>query len=240
MIFAIARALLVGIVVLGPSASAAQELKEKVDLLLVLAADVSRSIDDRSFALQRDGYAAAMLDARVLRSMKSGQHRRVAVAFVEWADEQDVLVDWTIIGDDTSARMFADHLIAKPRSPGAGTAIGSAIKFAAELMERAPFVAERRIIDVSGDGTSNCGWDVGRTRDIVPKKDRDLVINGLVITNDSPAISAEHTRPPGGLENYYRTNVIGGPGAFVMVAQDFKTFGQTIISKMITEIALLR
>jgi hypothetical protein len=74
----------------------------------------------------------------------------------------------------------------------------------------------------------------------VLKKDRDLVINGLVIINDSPTISLEHTRPPGGLESYYRTNVIGGPGAFVMVAQDFKTFGQTIISKMITEIALLR
>jgi hypothetical protein len=240
MVLAIVRAVFVCILVLGPSASATQELKEKVDLLLVLAADVSRSIDDREFALQRNGYAAAMVDARVLRSMKSGQHRRIAVAFVEWSDEQDVLVDWTVIGDAASARVFAEQLTARSRTLGSGTAIGSAIRFSADLIERAPFVAERRVIDISGDGTSNCGWDVARSRDIVLKKDRDLVINGLVILNDSPTVSREHTHPPGGLENYYRANVIGGPGAFVMVAQDFKTFGQTIISKMITEIALLR
>jgi hypothetical protein len=223
------------------SAFASEPGKQAVDVLLVLAADVSRSIDDQEFALQRQGYASAITNARVLKATRSGHHRRIAVAFVEWSDEQDVVIDWTLIDGDPSARVFADQLTAKRRSPGTGTAIGSAIRFAAGLIETAPFTATRKIIDISGDGTSNSGWDVAASRDVILAKDKDLVINGLVILSDEASPwNPEHTHPPGGLENYYRKHVVGGPGAFVMVAQSFNTFGRAIVSKMVTEIAALR
>lgn len=233
------RALLAGLALVLSWAPALAQPKQTVDLLLVLAADVSRSINDSEFALQRKGYASAMTDSRVVRAMKSGQYGRIAVTFVEWSDEQDVLIDWMIIDDHHSARQFAEQLASKPRSFGGGTAIGSAIRFAAGLLANAPFVAERKVIDISGDGTSNCGWDVAGSRDMVLNKDGDLVINGLVIINDSPnVLSQEHTHPPGGLENYYRSKVMGGAGAFVMVANGFQTFGQSLANKMIAEIAM--
>jgi uncharacterized protein DUF1194 len=234
-----ARVIFAGLALLLSCASLLAQPKEKVDLLLVLAADVSRSINDNEFALQRKGYASAVTDQRVVRAMKSGPNGRIGVIFVEWSDEQDVLIDWTIIDDHHSARRFAEQIANKPRSFGGGTAIGSVIRFAAKLIADAPFVAERRVIDISGDGTSNCGWDVSGSRDLVLKGDGDLVINGLVIINDTgDTVSREHTHPPGGLENYYRAKVIGGPGAFVMVADGFQTFGQSLANKMIAEIAM--
>ena len=104
---------------------------------------------------------------------------------------------------------------------------------------RAPFEAARRTIDVSGDGTNNAGRDVRLARDEALAK--GITINGLVILSDrSVPWNAEHTNPPGGLEKYYRDNVIGGPGSFVMVAEDFQSFGRAIIKKMIAEIAMLQ
>ena len=103
-------------------------------------------------------------------------------------------------------------------------------------LERAPFQAARRTIDVSGDGTNNSGRDVTLARDEAIAK--GVTINGLVILSERPmAWNPEHTNPPGGLVNYFRDNVIGGPGAFVIVAENFKSFGQAIIKKLIAEIA---
>jgi hypothetical protein len=103
-------------------------------------------------------------------------------------------------------------------------------------LERAPFEARRRTIDVSGDGTNNSGRDVTAARDEAVAK--GVTINGLVILTEQPlSWNAEHTNPTGGLENYYRANVIGGPGAFVAVAQDFASFGQAILNKLVAEIA---
>src|ERR1700730_785208 len=211
---------------------------EAVDLLLVFAADVSRSIDQDKFQLQRDGYAAAITNPRVLEAIRSGPHHRIAVSFIEWSGigAQRVLIDWTLIQDAASAKQFVSALAELPRSFQDRTSISGAIDFAMAYLEKAPFEPSRRTIDVSGDGTNNAGRDVRIARDEALAK--GVTINGLVILSDHPlSWNAEHTNPPGGLDKYYETNVIGGPGAFVMVAEDFNSFGQAIINKMIAEIA---
>jgi hypothetical protein len=211
---------------------------EAVDLLLVFAADVSRSIDQEKFQLQRDGYAAAITNPRVLDAVRSGPHHRIAVCFVEWSGigAQKLLIDWTVIQDAKSAQQFAAQLAEAPRSFADRTSISGAIDFAMAQLERSPFEAGRRTIDVSGDGTNNAGRDVKLARDEVLAK--GVTINGLVILSEHPlSWNAEHTNPPGGLDRYYQDNVMGGPGAFVMVAQNFNSFGQAIMNKMIAEIA---
>jgi hypothetical protein len=214
---------------------------EAVDLLLVFAADVSRSVDQQKFQLQRDGYAAAITNARVLDAIRSGPHHRIGVCFVEWsgAGAQKVVIDWAIIQDSASAQMFAAQIAEAPRSFADRTSISGAIEFSLAQLEKTPFESPRRTIDVSGDGTNNAGRDVKLARDEALAK--GVTINGLVILSERPlSWNAEHTNPPGGLDKYYQNNVIGGPGAFVMVAEDFNSFGQAIINKMIAEIAAVR
>ncbi len=211
---------------------------EQVDLLLVFASDVSRSVDTAKFQLQREGYAAAMSDPRVVEAIRSGPHGRIAICFVEWsgATSQKLVIDWTIVGDAASARKISDQLIELQRSFADRTSISAGIDFAMSQFERSPFAAPRRTIDVSGDGTNNSGRDVGNARDEAVAK--GVTINGLVILSDNPLPwNPEHTNPPGGLGEYYKRNVIGGPGAFVMVAENHASFGQAIIKKMIAEIA---
>jgi Protein of unknown function (DUF1194) len=214
---------------------------EPVDALLVLAADVSRSIDQPKFQLQREGYAAAISHPRVLNAITSGPHRRIAVCFVEWSgvSAQKVVIDWTLIGDAAAARRFGDQLLEAPRSFADRTAISGAIDFAGALFDRAPYDSTRHTIDVSGDGTNNSGRDVSAARDDAVAK--GITINGLVILTDAPlAWNSEHTNPPGGLANYYRDNVGGGPGAFVIVAENFNSFREAITKKMIAEVATLQ
>ena len=211
---------------------------EQVDLLLVLAVDVSRSIDQPKFLLQRDGYAAAISDPGVLDAIKSGPHQKIAMSFVEWSGfgAQKLVIDWSIIDGAATARRFGDQVVEAPRSFADRTAIGGGIEFASAQLDKSPFEAPRHVIDVSGDGTNNAGRDVQRVRDEAVAK--DIVINGLVILSDhSLPYNAEHTNPSGGLAKYYEDNVIGGPGAFVMVAEDFNSFGKAIIKKLIAEIA---
>jgi len=217
---------------------AAASAAEKVDLLLVLAADVSRSVDAAKFQLQREGYAAAISDPRVIEAVSSGRYGRIALTFVEWSGvgAQRVVIDWTIIANAEQARGFADRLLEAPRSFSDRTSISGAIEFAMGQMARAPVEAARHTIDISGDGTNNAGRDVASARDEALAK--GVTINGIVILSETPlAWNPDHTNPPGGLENYYRNNVIGGPGAFVMVAQNFNSFGQAIVKKMIAEVA---
>jgi hypothetical protein len=211
---------------------------EEVDLLLVLAVDVSRSIDQTKFLLQRDGYAAAVSNRAVLEAIKSGPHQKIALNFVEWSGygAQKLVIDWTIVDGADTAHRFGDQIVEAPRSFADRTSISGGIEFAAAQIARSPFTAPRHIIDVSGDGTNNAGREVAAARDEVAAK--GIIINGLVILSDSQLLfNAEHTNPPGGLEKYYRDNVIGGPGAFVMVAEDFNAFGKAIIKKLIAEIA---
>jgi len=177
----------------------------------------------------------------VIEAIQSGSNRRIAVSFLEWSGvvSQKVVIDWAIISDEASARRFADGLVEAPRSFADRTSISAAIDFALGRFERAPFEGTRHTIDVSGDGTNNSGRDVVSARDEAVAK--GVTINGLVILSDSPTPwNPEHTNPPGGLENYYRNNVVGGPGAFVMVADSFKSFGNALINKLIAEIASVR
>jgi hypothetical protein len=233
----ILRCLLALSALIAPQLASARA-DEDVDLLLVLAVDVSRSIDQTKFMLQRDGYAAAVSNRGVLEAIKSGPHQKIALTFVEWSGfgAQKLVIDWAIIDGAATARHFGDQIVEAPRSFADRTSISGGIEFAAAQLEHSPFKAPRHIIDVSGDGTNNAGRDVRPTRDDVVAK--GIIINGLVILSDGQLLfNAEHTNPPGGLEKYYRDNVIGGPGAFVMVAEDFNAFGKAIVKKLIAEIA---
>jgi len=221
-------------------ASPAVRAAEEVDLLLVLSSDVSRSVDAPKFKLQRDGYAAAIVNPRVLQAIRSGAVGKIGVSFVEWSGvgAQKIVIDWTIIRDEATAKDFSAQIIEAPRAFADRTSISGGIDFAMAQLARAPFQSNRRAIDVSGDGTNNSGRDVVDARDEALAK--GVTINGLVILSERPmSWNADHTNPPGGLDAYYRNNVIGGPGAFVMVAENFSSFGQAILNKLIAEIAAI-
>ena len=213
--------------------------EQQVDLLLVLGADVSRSVDDQEFELQREGYAAAIVNPRVLKAIASaGEHGRIAICFFEWSGpiSQTVLVDWTMIANGDDAREFAHRLRQAPRGYRDSTSISGAIDFAMRLFPRSAFKSDRRVIDISGDGTNTNGRSVLAAREEALAT--GATINGLVILSSEPLPSFPyHTHPPGGLASYYETNVIGGPGAFVLTADGFETFAQSVISKLIKEIA---
>jgi hypothetical protein len=212
---------------------------EPVDLMLILSVDVSRSIDHPKFLLQRDGYAAAVSDPHVIDAIKSGAHGKIGLAFMEWSGfgAQKIVIDWSVIDGTATARKFGDQIVEAPRSFADRTSIAGAIDFSAAMFPKAPFEADRRTIDISGDGTNNAGRDVQLARSEALAK--GIAINGLVILSDhSQPWNFEHTNPPGGLAKYYEDNVMGGPGAFVMVAEDFQSFGRAIVKKMIAEIAM--
>ncbi len=221
-------------------AQSAAPAADEVDVLLVLAADVSRSIDEPKFELQRRGYAAALADPRVLAAIASNPDRRIAVAFVEWAgsESQKLVVDWTPIGGEADAKSLAAKILAAPRSFYDRTALGSALDFAAAQFDHAPFKAIRKIIDVSGDGASNGGTDIRAARDAALAHGV-TTINGLVILSsmEGPRYLVEHTHPPGGLANYYRENVIGGTAAFVSTAEGFESFDRSLIAKIVEELS---
>ncbi len=219
----------------------AAEALVAVDAAIVLAADVSRSIDDGEFALERRGYADAIQSQQLLDAISTGPHGAIALAYVEWAGEGEerVVVDWAVIRNDADAREFAASLSAAPRSFVGRTAIGTAIDYSFALFAESAFETDRRVIDVSGDGTNNQGRLVTEARDAAVGA--GAVINGLSIFNRKAAAMggylALHTNPPGGIANYYRDNVIGGPGAFVVPIDDFKSFGEAMVRKLVNEIA---
>jgi Protein of unknown function (DUF1194) len=195
-------------------------------------------VDEVKFQLQRSGYAAAFSDSRVIEAIRSGPNGRIAVAFIEWSDplSQKIVIDWMVISDDKTARLFGDHIVEASRAFANSTSISAGIDFAMTQLDRAPYETRRRVIDVSGDGNNNSGRDVTTARDEAIAK--GVTINGLVILTETPTgRNSDHTNPPGGLSAYYRNNVIGGPGAFVMVAENFNSFGDVIIKKLINEIA---
>jgi hypothetical protein len=219
---------------IAPAAHAA----DSVDLALVLVSDVSRSIDDSEFKLEKDGYAAAFTSQQVLDAIHGGSLGAIAVAYVEFASSFEVrtVLDWSVIRDPGSAQSFADKLVAAPRSFWGRTAISAGVDRAVQLLAESGFEATRRAIDVCGDGTNNAGRDVSEARDDALKA--GLTINGLAIINDHPVSwTYAHVQPPGGLANYYRENVTGGPGSFVLEVHDFHTFGEAMTRKLVTEIA---
>ena len=214
---------------------------DPVDVALVLAADVSRSINDDEFALQRQGYAAAITSPKVMEAIHSGPHGAIALCFLEWAGEpeQRVLVEWATVRGDADAEKFAAAVLAAPRAFVGRTAIGTAIDVSMSVLGESAVVADRQVIDVSGDGTSNQGRMVTEARDAAVNA--GVVINGLSIFNRRAAemggYLALHTNPPGGLAKYYQENVIGGLGSFVLPIDNFNSFGDAMIRKLVTEIA---
>jgi Protein of unknown function (DUF1194) len=209
-----------------------------VDLQLVLAADVSRSVDENEFALQRRGYAAALTDPRVLRVMTGGRNRAVAVTYYEWSGvgSQRTIVNWSRIDGDEAAEEFGAKLLAIPRPFGAQTALGEAIAWSMGEFARCPFPAEKRTLDVSGDGTNTSGMQPDGARDLAVAA--GITVNALVILSLEPTMwNPNHTHPPGGLDEYFRRHVIGGTGAFAMTVQGFDTFGYAMVNKLTREVS---
>jgi hypothetical protein len=221
------------VVILLAAAPAARGADVPVDLELVLAADVSRSIDDVEHALQREGYAEALTSREVLRAIRGGVLGAIAVTFVEWAgvDEADVVAGWMVIRDAASAVRFAQVLRDTPRLVRGSTSISGAIDRAATLFDNNGIEGTRRAIDVSGDGINVSGRPVEEARDEAVA--RRITINGLPIVNDRPS-RPPWPEPP--IDQYYRDHVIGGPGAFFVVAKDFASFGEAVRRKLVREI----
>jgi hypothetical protein len=201
--------------------------------------DVSRSIDDSEFALQKGGYHAAFTDRDVIAAIKGGPVGAIAVTYIEFAGASQVrtVLDWTVIRDEASATAFAERLRDAPRSFWGRTAIGAGMDQALQAMAAAPFETQHRVIDVCGDGTNNNGPDVTGVRDRALAA--GITVNGLTIINDHPVSwTFAHVQPPGGLPNYYRQNVTGGPSSFVLEVHDFQSFGAAMTRKLINEVAL--
>lgn len=220
------------------AAGAPARAAENVDLTLVLVSDVSRSIDNAEFRLEKEGYAAAFTSQRVLDAIQGGTVGAIAVAYVEFAGASEVhtVLDWTVIRDSTSAHAFADRLVAAPRSFWGRTSISAGMDQGVQLLAESGFNAPRHVIDVCGDGTNNAGRDITDARDDALKA--GVIINGLAIINDHPmAWTYAHVQPPGGLAKYYRDNVTGGPASFVLEVHDFANFGEAMTRKLVTEIA---
>ena len=225
---------LAAVIAAAPAARAA----ENVDLALVLVTDVSRSIDDSEFKLEKDGYATAFTSKEVIEAIRGGSIGAIAVAYVEFASSFEIrtVLDWSVVKDEASAREFADRLAAAPRSFWGRTAISAGVDRGVQLLAESGFEATRRVIDVCGDGTNNAGRDISDARDDAVKT--GITINGLAIINDHPVSwTYAHVQPPGGLANYYRENVTGGPGSFVLEVHDFHIFGEAMTRKLLTEIA---
>jgi hypothetical protein len=213
---------------------------ESVDVALVLVSDVSRSIDDSEYMLEKQGYAFAFADPQVIAAIRGGTTGVIAVAYVEFAGSLEVktVLDWSVIRDATGAKEFGDRLLASQRSFYGRTAISAGIDHAVQMLAENEFDAGRRVIDVCGDGTNNAGREIGTARDGALHS--HITINGLAIINDHPVSwTFAHVQPPGGLAKYYRDNVTGGPGSFVLEIHDFHTFGEAMTRKLVSEIAVL-
>jgi hypothetical protein len=213
---------------------------EQIDVALVLVSDVSRSVDDAEYRLQKQGYRQAFSNPRVIAAIQGGPTGAIAVAYVEFAGASEVrtVIGWTVLRDASSIQSFAALLEQAPRSFWGRTSISSAIDYARTMLDSVPFETQRKIIDVAGDGTNNAGRDVGLARD--DAIEAGITINGLSIINEHPVSwTFAHVQPPGGLTEWYRQNVIGGPGAFVEEVHDFNVFGDAMTRKLLSEIALL-
>ena len=205
-----------------------------VDLELVLAVDVSRSMDEGELRLQRDGYAAALRDPSVIAAIEAGAYGRIALTYFEWGGdtEQRIVIPWRVIDDRAHAEAAA-ALLAAWKAPAMGdTSISAALLFADRLLRNNGFAGTRRIIDISGDGANNWGPPVVSARDAVLRD--GVTINGLPVTL--------HPGGPGGLPApvlamYYEDCVTGGPDAFVLSVPASALLADTIRRKMVQEIS---
>lgn len=212
----------------------AQELIE-VDLELVLAVDISYSVDEEEARRQREGYVTALAHPDVIGAIEGGPLGRVAVTYVEWADAgfQRAAADWTVIGSEADALAFAAAVADAPLERGHYTAIGAAIADAVRRIETNQYTGYRRVIDISGDGPQNQGLPLAEARSMAD--DARIIVNGLPVMSDRPG---RWVRPVEvNLDAYFNDNVITGPGAFVHPARTAEEFRAAILRKMTLEIA---
>lgn len=231
-----AAGLALGAPFLGPRAVRADPGSEAVDVLLVLAVDVSRSIDEEEARLQREGYAEALRSPAVHEAIAGGLHGAIGLAYVEWSGptHQHLLLPWTRIAGAAGAQAAAAQLSAAPLRIGTWTSITAALDHARRLIAAAPFPAERLVVDVSGDGANNAGGSMADMRDQAVAE--GIVINGLPVMKDAtPQVPGLSPTMP--LDQYYREEVAGGLGAFVLPVEDFQGFAPAVRRKLILEIA---
>jgi hypothetical protein len=198
-----------------------------VDLNLALMVDASGSVNRYRFELQKRGYVDALRNPRLMQAILGGRTQSIAITMVQWTGPrlQVQVLPWTLLEDDATLQSAAAIIEQAPRRlNGGGTSISGAIDHAMSLFPQSPFRSERNVMDISGDGSNNAGRPVTRARDEAVAQ--DVTINGL------PILAFERD-----LDQYYQDFVIGGPGAFMIVAKDFESFGEAILKKMISEIA---
>ena len=201
-----------------------------VDVELVLAVDISQSMDEREFALQRAGYVEAIRHPDFIKAVRAGSNGRIAIAYFEWAGtiRDDAVLAWQIIDGSDSANAFADRIAARPFRSFRGTSISGALAFGTGLFGQTAFKGERRVIDISGDGPNNTGPPVTAERDAAVAK--GIVVNGLpILISPSPTFSH--------LDRYYAECVTGGPGSFVLPIYAASEFSTAIRRKLILEVS---
>ena len=206
-----------------------------VDVELILAVDVSRSVDPEEQELQFSGYEAAFRDRRLIEGIMGGPVGSIACMMFTWSDWhiQNVVVPWTKLDGPTAAHGFADAIAAAPRRTWLYTSISGAMDFAARQFGQG-YEGTRKVVDISGDGVNNSGRPVAEAREEALAQ--GIVLNGLAVLDRQPSPFAQSSGLPP-LDTYYREEVIGGPGAFLVSARDFESFGEAIVKKLIAEIA---
>jgi Protein of unknown function (DUF1194) len=225
-----------GVAAPGPKSQLA-ETKDNipsVDVELVIAVDVSYSMDLDELAVQREGYAQAIVSKEFLQALKTGPNGKVAVTYFEWSasSDQKIIIPWRVIDGPESADAVATEIMKTPVRRGSRTSISGAINFAMPLFDENPYRGLRRVIDISGDGPNNNGAPVIGARDAALEK--GIVLNGLPIMIKEPVYS---TMDIDNLDWYYEDCVIGGPGSFVVAIKDREKFKEAIRSKLILEVA---
>jgi hypothetical protein len=205
-----------------------------VDVELVIAVDVSYSMDLDELAVQREGYAQAIVSKEFLQAMKAGPNGKVAITYFEWSasSDQKIIIPWRMIDGPETADAVANEIMNTPVRRGSRTSISGAINFAMPLFDENPYRGLRRVIDISGDGPNNNGAPVTGARDAALEK--GIIINGLPIMVKEPSYS---TMDIDNLDWYYEDCVIGGPGAFVVSIKDRDNFKEAIRTKLLLEVA---
>ncbi|MDO9295835.1 DUF1194 domain-containing protein [Bradyrhizobium sp.] len=213
---------------------AARETHPSVDVELVLAVDVSYSMDMDELALQREGYAQAIVSKEFLQALKSGPNGKISVTYFEWAasSDQKIIIPWRVIDGPETADAVASEILKTPIRRASRTSISGAINFAMALLDEDPHRGIRRVIDISGDGPNNNGSPVTIARDAAVEK--GVIINGLPIMVKELSYS---TMDIGNLDFYYEDCVIGGPGSFVVTIKERDKFKEAIRTKLVLEIA---
>ena len=205
-----------------------------VNVELVIAVDVSYSMDMDELAVQREGYAQAIVSKEFLQALKTVPGNKVAVTYFEWSMSGDerMIIPWRVIDGAESADAVAAEIMETPVRRGSSTSISGAINFATRLFEESPYRGSRHVIDISGDGPNNDGAPVAGARDAAVEK--GIIINGLPIMVKPPSLSTIDIE---NLDQYYEDCVIGGPGAFIMTIRDRANFREAIRTKLVLEVA---